>query len=76
MFHYFDKTVLGLSATSCTVTVDSFASVIWRTSWNSKHNFSLVFSVSDEIAKKPLKTTRKKAKETQKKSLVRKTQKT
>ena len=60
VFDYLDNILLALSATSGGVTIASFATVIGATVEITIKSLSLIFSISNRIAKKPLKTTRKK----------------
>ena len=60
VFDYFDKTLLVLSAASGSVSITSFATVIGASVRITSPSLSLVFSISNGIAKIPLKTMRKK----------------
>ena len=61
-FDYFDKSIIVLSLTSCSISIASFASVIWTSVRKVSAIFSLALSISAEIMKKLLKTTRNKKK--------------
>ena len=61
-FDYFDNTSLVLSATSGSVSIASFATVIGAPVGITSACLSLVFSVINGIAKKLLKVMRKKKK--------------
>ena len=58
-FHYFDKTLCIISAASGTVFIVSSATVINTPVAIIRTSLSLVFSISNRIAKKLLKTIRK-----------------
>ena len=60
--HYFDKSLIVLSATSCSISIASFATVIGASVGIASANFSLAFSMTPEIVKKLLKTTQNKTK--------------
>ena len=55
---YFDKFLIVLSATSSSVSIASFATVIGTPVEKASASFSLTFSLSAELVKKLLKTTR------------------
>ena len=59
-FDYFDKSLIALSATSGTVSVASFATVIGTPVGIASASLSLTFSLSVGLVKKLLKTTRNK----------------
>ena len=59
---YFDKSLIVLSATSGSISIASFATVIGTPVGIASANFSLTFSLSTGIVKKLLKTTRNKKK--------------
>ena len=59
-FDYFDKSLIVLSATSGTVSVASFATVIGTPVGIASASLSLTFSLSVGLVKKLLKTTRNK----------------
>ena len=61
-FHYIDKTLIVLSATSGGISIISFTSVIGIPVGLASASFTLVFSLSTGIIKKLLKVTRKKKK--------------
>ena len=61
-FHYFDKTLIVLSATSGGISSSSFASVIGVPAGLASAFFTLAFSLSTETIKKLLTVTREKAK--------------
>ena len=61
-FDYFDKSIIVLSLTSCSISIASFASAIWTPVRKVSAIFSLAFSISAEVMKKLLKTTRNKKK--------------
>ena len=61
-FDYFDKSLIILSATSGTISIASFATVIGAPVGMASASFSLAFSISTGILKKLLKTTRNKKK--------------
>ena len=58
-FDYFDKTLLVLSAISRTVFIDSLVTVIGAPVEITSINLSLVFSISNRIAKKTFKLNEK-----------------
>ena len=60
--HYFDKSLIVLSATSRSISIASFATVIGASVGIASANFSLAFSMTLEIVKKLLKTTQNKTK--------------
>ena len=59
---YFDKSLIVLSATSATISIASFETVIGTPAGIASASFSLAFSLSTGIIKKLLKTTRDKKK--------------
>ena len=61
-FDYFDKSLIILSATSGSISIASFATVIGVPAGIASASFSLAFSMSTRIIKKLLKTTRNKKK--------------
>ena len=61
-FNYFDKTLIVLSATSGSISIASFATVIGTPVGIASESLSLTFSLSTRLAKKLLKTTRNKKK--------------
>ena len=61
-FYYFDKSLIVLCATSGSISIASFATVIGAPVGIASASFSLVFSMSTGIIKKLLKTTRNKKK--------------
>ena len=61
-FDYFDKSLIVLSVATGSISVASFATVIGAAVRIANANFGLAFSISTEIVKKLLKTTRKKKK--------------
>ena len=61
-FDYFDKSLLVLSATSASICITSFFTVIGTTVGIASESFSFAFSVAVGIVKKMLKTTRNKKK--------------
>ena len=61
-FDYFHKSLIILSATSGTISIASFATVIGAPVGMASASFSLAFSISTGILKKLLKTTRNKKK--------------
>ena len=65
-FDSFDKSLIVLSVTTVSISVASFVVVIVAPVGTTSASFSLVFSVSTEIVKKLLKTTRNKKKNTTK----------
>ena len=61
-FDYFDKSLIVLSATSGSIPIASFGTVIGTPVGITSSNHSLLFSLSTRIVKKLLKTTRNKKK--------------
>ena len=61
-FDYFDKSLIVLSATSSSISVASFATVIGATVGIASATFSLALSIFTGIMKKLLKTTQNKKK--------------
>ena len=61
-FNYFDKFLMVLSATSCGISITSFATVIGTSVGIASANLTLAFSLPTRLAKKILKTTRNKKK--------------
>ena len=61
-FDYFDKSLIVLSATSGSISIASFATVIGTPVGIASASLSLTFSLSTGILKKLLKTTRNKKK--------------
>ena len=61
-FNYFDKSLIVLSVTTCSIYIASLAAVIGAPVGIASVSFSLAFSVSTGIFKKLLKTTRNKKK--------------
>ena len=61
-FHYFDKSLIVLSATTGSISIASFATVIGAPVGIVSASFTLAFSISTGIIKKLLKTTRNKKK--------------
>ena len=61
-FDYFDKSLIVLSATSGSISIASFATVIGTPVGIANATFSLAFSLSTGLVKKLLKTTRNKKK--------------
>ena len=61
-FDYFDKSLIVLSATSCSISIASFATVIGTPVGIANATFSLAFSLSTGLVKKLIKTTRNKKK--------------
>ena len=61
-FDYFDKSLIVLSATSGSISIASFATVIGAPVGIASASFSLAFSICRGIIKKLLKTTRNKKK--------------
>ena len=59
-FDYFDKSLIVLSATSGSISIASFATVIGAPVGIATASFSLAFSISTGIVKKLLKTTQNK----------------
>ena len=60
---YFDNSLIILSVTTGNISFESFPTVIGAPAEIESASFSLAFSISAEIAKKLLKTTRSKKKE-------------
>ena len=56
-FDYFDKSLIVLSATSDSISITSFATVIGAPVGIASASFGLVFSMSTDVVKKLLKTT-------------------
>ena len=63
-FDYFDKSLIVLSITTCIISIVSFATVVGVPVGMMSARFSLAFSITTGIAKKLLKTTRNKRKNT------------
>ena len=61
-FDYIDKILIVLSATSCWVCIISFASVVEAPVGRASTSFTLIFSLTIEIIKKLLSTTKNKKK--------------
>ena len=61
-FNYFDKALIVLSATSGSISIASFTTVIGAPVGIASASFSLAFSISTGIVKKLLKTRRNKKK--------------
>ena len=61
-FDYFDRSLIVLSATSDSISIASFATVIGAPSGIASASFSLAFSMSTGIVKTLLKRTRNKKK--------------
>ena len=61
-FDYFDKSLIFLSATSGSISIASFATVIGTPAGIANASLSLTFSLSTGLVKKLLKTTRNKKK--------------
>ena len=61
-FDYFDKSLLVLSVTTGSISIASFKTVIGSPIGIASTSFSLAFSISTDIVKKMLKTTRNKKK--------------
>ena len=61
-FDYFDKSLIVFSATSGSISIASFATVIGTPVGIASASLSLTFSLSTRLVKKLLKTTRKKKK--------------
>ena len=61
-FDYFDKSLIVLSATSDSISIASFVTVIGAPVEIASVRFSLTFSILTGIVKKLLKTTRNKKK--------------
>ena len=62
LFEYFDKSLIVLSATSSSISIASFATVIGASVGVTSASCSLEFSMSIRIQRKLLKTTRNKKK--------------
>ena len=56
-FHYFYKLLIALSVTTGTISISTFATVIWAPVGIASTSFSLTFSISTRIVKKMLKAT-------------------
>ena len=63
-FDYFGKSLIVLSVTTGSISIASFAIVIGTPVGIASASFSVAFSISMEIVKKLLKTTRNKRKKT------------
>ena len=63
-FNYFDKPLIVLSATSGSISIESFATVIGTPVAIASASLSLTFSLSTRLKKKLSKTTRNKKKDT------------
>ena len=63
-FDYFGKSLIVLSVTTGSISIASFAIVIGTPVGIASASFSVAFSISTEIVKKLLKTTRNKRKKT------------
>ena len=63
-FDYFGKSLIVLSVTTGSISIASFAIVIGTPVGIASASFSVTFSISMEIVKKLLKTTRNKRKKT------------
>ena len=61
-FDYFDKSLIGLSATSGSISIASFATVIGAPLGKASASLSLTCLLSKRLVKKLLKTTRNKKK--------------
>ena len=61
-FNYFDKSLIVLSVTTGSISIASFATVIGAPAGIVRASFSLAFSISAGIIKKPLKTIKSKKK--------------
>ena len=61
-FDYFAKSLIVLSVTTGSISIESFATVTGATVGMVSTSFSLAFSISTAIIKKPLKTTKNKNK--------------
>ena len=61
-FDYFDKSLIVLLATSASISIASFTTIIGAPVGIASASFSRVFSMSTRIIKKLLKTTRNKKK--------------
>ena len=61
-FEYFNKSLIVLSVTTGSISISSIASVIGVPIGLASASFGLSFSISTEIVKKLLKTTRNKKK--------------
>ena len=59
-FDYFDKSLIVLSAATCTISIAPFVTVIGAPVEIASASFSIAFSISTGIVKKMLKTTRNK----------------
>ena len=62
-FDYFDKSLIVLSVTAGSISLASFAAVIGLPVGILSGSFSFAFSISTEIVKRLLKTTRNKKKQ-------------
>ena len=60
LLHYFDKSLIVLSAASGSISIAFFATVIGASVEIASASFSLAFSLSTGFIKKLLKTTRNK----------------
>ena len=60
MFDYFENSLIVLSVTAGSISIASFSTVIGAPVGMTSASFSLAFSISTEIIKKLLKTTRNK----------------
>ena len=63
-FDYFGKSLIVLSVTTGSISIASFAIVIGTPVGIASASFSVAFSISTEIVKKLLKTTRNERKKT------------
>ena len=63
-FDYFGKPLIVLSVTTGSISIASFSIVIGTPVGIASASFSVAFSISTEIVKKLLKTTRNKRKKT------------
>ena len=61
-FHYFNKPLIAVTATSGSISIAPFASVIGALARIATAGFSFAFSLTTAITKKLLKTTRNKKK--------------
>ena len=61
-FDYFDKSLIFLQVTTCSISIASFATVIGASVGITSASFILAFSICTGIVKKILKTTRNKKK--------------
>ena len=61
-FDYFDKSLIVLSVTTGSISIESFAAIIGAPVGMATSSFSIAFSISTGIVKKLLKTTRNKKK--------------